>query len=197
MATVVAKSRAASAADIVWARAGGVNFAPTHYCPAHEWIIVFARNRIRLKNRAALAWVTCWYVPQDGDNPHPAPFPLGLPGRAIESTAPQSVLDPMMGSGTPLRAAKTPVCVRTGSTTASATAKWQPNGSPKSRCSPESLLTRTRDERAPNRLTDLIGVRVRIGDEWITVHRDDVVLVFGDFPQPREPARAASDEGRR
>lgn len=91
---------------IVWARAGGVNFAPTHYCPTHEWIVVFAKDGFRLKSRAASGLGDVWRVAQDNDNAHPAPFPLGLPGRAIESVAPRLVVDPFAGSGTTLRAAK-------------------------------------------------------------------------------------------
>jgi site-specific DNA-methyltransferase (adenine-specific) len=91
---------------IIWARAGGVNFSPTHYCPTHEWIVVFAKPAFRLKSRAASGVGDLWRVPQDGNNMHPAPFPLGLPGRAIESVGPSSVLDPFAGSGTTLRAAK-------------------------------------------------------------------------------------------
>jgi site-specific DNA-methyltransferase (adenine-specific) len=91
---------------IIWARAGGMNFAPTHYCSTHEWIVVFARDGFRLKSRAASGIGDVWRVPQDGDNDHPAPFPIGLPGRAIESTSPRLVVDPFMGSGTTLRAAK-------------------------------------------------------------------------------------------
>ena len=37
---------------------------------------------------------------------HPAPFPESLPRRALETTDAASVLDPFMGSGTTLRAAK-------------------------------------------------------------------------------------------
>jgi modification methylase len=33
-------------------------------------------------------------------NKHPAPFPIGLPYRCIESTNAQIVLDPFSGSGT-------------------------------------------------------------------------------------------------
>jgi modification methylase len=91
---------------ITWARAGGINFAPTHYAPTYEWIIVFAKDGFRLKSRAASGIGDLWRVPQEGRNAHPAPFPLGLPARAIETTAPRSVLDPFMGSGTTLRAAK-------------------------------------------------------------------------------------------
>lgn len=90
---------------IVWARAGGMNFAPTHYVPTHEWIVVFAKDGFRLKSRAASGVGDVWRIPQDGDNKHPAPFPIGLPARAIETTAPRLVLDPFAGSGTTLRAA--------------------------------------------------------------------------------------------
>lgn len=91
---------------IIWARAGGMNFAPTHYMPTHEWIIVFAKPGFRLKHRAASGVGDTWRIPQDGANDHPAPFPIGLPARAIETTAPALVLDPFTGSGTTLRAAK-------------------------------------------------------------------------------------------
>jgi DNA modification methylase len=36
---------------------------------------------------------------------HPAPFPIGIPTLAIETTSPDLVLDPFAGSGTTLRAA--------------------------------------------------------------------------------------------
>jgi len=91
---------------IVWARAGGMNFAPTHYVPTHEWIMVIARPEFRLKSKGASGVGDLWRIPQESNPDHPAPFPLGLPARAIESTAPRSVLDPFMGSGTTLRAAK-------------------------------------------------------------------------------------------
>jgi len=39
-------------------------------------------------------------------NGHPAPFPLALPARCIESTEAQLILDPFMGSGTTAVAAK-------------------------------------------------------------------------------------------
>lgn len=90
---------------VTWARAGGINFAPTHYCPTYEWLVVFAKKDWRLKSKGASGVGDVWYVPQE-QSPHPAPFPLGLPARAIESAAPASVLDPFCGSGTTLRAAK-------------------------------------------------------------------------------------------
>ena len=90
---------------ITWARAGGMNFAPTHFVPTYEWIIVFAKNTWRLKSKAASGAGDMWRVPQEPSD-HPAPFPLGLPERAIEAVAPASVLDPFAGSGTTLVAAK-------------------------------------------------------------------------------------------
>lgn len=91
---------------VIWARAGGVNFAPTHYVPTHEWIVVVAREQFRLKSKGASGVGDVWSIPQESNTLHPAPFPLGLPSRIIETTGPRIVLDPFMGSGTTLRAAK-------------------------------------------------------------------------------------------
>jgi DNA modification methylase len=90
---------------IVWARAGGMNFAPTHYVPTHEWIMVFAKPDWRLKTKGASGIGDVWRVAQEPSE-HPAPFPLALPAYAIESAGPSLVIDPFMGSGTTLRAAK-------------------------------------------------------------------------------------------
>jgi site-specific DNA-methyltransferase (adenine-specific) len=92
--------------EIIWARAGGINSTEAFYMPTHERIIVIARDRWRIRDKAASAIGDVWYVPQAAKNPHPAPFPIGLPQRAIETVRPRSVLDCHMGSGTTLRAAK-------------------------------------------------------------------------------------------
>lgn len=91
---------------ITWARAGGINFAPTHYCPTYEWVIVFARPSFRLASKGASGVGDVWRILQEAGTEHPAPFPLGLPARVIETTSPSDVLDPFLGSGTTLRAAK-------------------------------------------------------------------------------------------
>lgn len=91
---------------ITWVRSGGTNFAPTHYLPTCEWVLVFAKPDWRLKSKGASGVGDVWAIPQDRDNRHPAPFPIGLAARAIETTAPELVLDPFAGSGTTLRAAK-------------------------------------------------------------------------------------------
>lgn len=91
---------------IVWDRGGGMNFAPTHYVPAHEWIVVIAGPEFRLKNKGASGHTDVWRARPASNNDHPAPFPQLLVDKAIESTGAQSVLDPFAGSGTTLRAAK-------------------------------------------------------------------------------------------
>lgn len=91
---------------VIWARSGGINFTPVAYVPTHEWLMVMAKPEFRLKSKGASGVGDVWRIPQDGDNPHPAPFPLGIPARVIETTAPRLVLDPFAGSGTTLRAAK-------------------------------------------------------------------------------------------
>lgn len=84
---------------VIWARAGGVNFSPSFYLPTHEWIAVFAKEDWRLRDKSASGVGDVWYVPQQSDTEHPAPFPVALPARALETTTAASVLDPFMGSG--------------------------------------------------------------------------------------------------
>jgi site-specific DNA-methyltransferase (adenine-specific) len=91
---------------IIWARAGGINFSPAFYVPTHEWIVVIAKPNFRLKSKGASGVGDVWYVPQEADPSHPAPFPITLPARAIETAAPATVLDPYAGRGTTLWAAK-------------------------------------------------------------------------------------------
>jgi site-specific DNA-methyltransferase (adenine-specific) len=85
---------------IIWARAGGINFSPVFYLPTHEWIVLLAKPGFRLRDKSASGIGDVWYVPQQPDADHPAPFPLGLPMRALETTTAQTILDPFMGSGT-------------------------------------------------------------------------------------------------
>lgn len=85
---------------IIWARAGGMNFNPTAYVPTHEWIMVFAKPDFRLKSKGASGVGDVWSIPQEANVTHPAPFPLRLPTRIIETTKAKTILDPFMGSGT-------------------------------------------------------------------------------------------------
>jgi len=84
---------------IIWKRPGGVNFNPTNYVPTHEWLMMVAHPEFRLKSRAASGAGDVWSIAPD-KNSHPAPFPVELPRRSLETILDGDVLDPFMGSGT-------------------------------------------------------------------------------------------------
>lgn len=92
--------------EIIWKRSGGINFSPAFYLPMHERIVVIAKRDFRLKSKGASGIGDVWEEHQETDSAHPAPFPIGLPARAIETVEPEVTLDPFAGSGTTLRAAK-------------------------------------------------------------------------------------------
>ena len=97
---------------IIWARASGINWSETHLLPMHEWIMLFAKPAFRFSKASSIVG-DVWHIPQlqGNDRPdHPAPFPLLLAKRAVtllnESSMDGAILDPFIGSGTTLRAAK-------------------------------------------------------------------------------------------
>lgn len=91
---------------ITWDRSTGLNFSESFFLPKSEWIVVWAKPAWRLAERERCQVGDVWRVPVEQSTAHPAPFPLGLPATAITATAPELVLDPFLGSGTTLRAAK-------------------------------------------------------------------------------------------
>jgi site-specific DNA-methyltransferase (adenine-specific) len=92
---------------LIWDRGGGVGLGDGHFCSNHEWIMVLARSGFELRDRTASAIGDVWHIRYETEKlGHPAPFPVELPARAIVATGAQTVLDPFMGSGTTLRAAK-------------------------------------------------------------------------------------------
>ncbi len=91
--------------EVIWARAGGMNYTGAAYVPTHERIFIVAKDAWRLKSKGASGLGDVWRMPQRPSD-HPAPFPIELPQRAIETTSPRLVLDPYAGSGTTLAAAK-------------------------------------------------------------------------------------------
>lgn len=84
---------------IIWSRKGGVNFNPDYFLPGYEVIYLIAKKRFKLLPKANHVG-DVWTFPPDTNNDHPAPFPLQLPMRCIESTNAARILDPFMGSGT-------------------------------------------------------------------------------------------------
>jgi modification methylase len=94
---------------IIWQRRGGLNFNPGYFLPTYEVIYLICKPDFKLAPRAnALGDV--WHIPHVANNPHPAPFPVELPLRCIQSTTTDLVLDPFIGSGTTAIAAE--ICNR-------------------------------------------------------------------------------------
>ena len=90
---------------IIWQRSGGINFNPGYFLPTYEVIYLICKPDFKLAPKAnALGDV--WNIPQDSNNPHPAPFPVELAQRCIQSTNARIVLDPFLGSGTTAIAAE-------------------------------------------------------------------------------------------
>ena len=90
---------------IIWQRNGGINFNPGYFLPTYEVIYLIAKPKFRLAAKAN-AQGDVWRIPQESKNPHPAPFPVELAQRCIDSTTARVVLDPFLGSGTTAIAAE-------------------------------------------------------------------------------------------
>jgi site-specific DNA-methyltransferase (adenine-specific) len=84
---------------IIWKRSGGINTNPGYFLPTYEVIYVIAGPDFKLA-AAGYQYNDVWEITQERDNPHPAPFPLELPLRCIESIGDGIILDPFIGSGT-------------------------------------------------------------------------------------------------
>lgn len=84
---------------IIWQRKGGINFNPGYFLPTYEVIYLIAKPKFKLAPKAN-AYGDIWQFTQEMNNPHPAPFPVHLIERIIESTNAKVILDPFMGSGT-------------------------------------------------------------------------------------------------
>ncbi len=90
---------------IIWRRSGGINFNQGYFLPTYEVIYMITKPKFKLAPKAN-AVGDVWEIPQESKNPHPAPFPLELAQRCIESTTGNVILDPFMGSGTTAMAAE-------------------------------------------------------------------------------------------
>ena len=88
---------------ITWDRGSGFMRQFSCYVPRYEWIMLLAKPAFRITTRDV---DDLWRIPPVSGSDHPAPFPLVLATRAINTTAAEVVVDPFMGSGTTLRAAK-------------------------------------------------------------------------------------------
>ena len=85
---------------VIWNRKGGTNFNGRFFTPSHEWIMIFAKPGFKLKRKLGALGPDVWTIPPARNNDHPAPFPVELPLRAIQSCNAKVILDPFSGSGT-------------------------------------------------------------------------------------------------
>jgi len=99
---------------ITWDRGTGIDVNVRFYCSVYEWIFLFVKPDFKLVDHSASGFGNVWRLGMETKNSHPAPFPLSLPRRALSSTGAQSALDPFMGSGTTLVAARELGCSAVG-----------------------------------------------------------------------------------
>jgi len=100
--------------EIIWDRMIAANIRGWRFWQVEEriyWLYKPKEKKLigeELKAKHALL-TSIWRFPPEQKNPHPAPFPLALPIRAIYSVMDEKkgvVIDPYCGSGTALIAAK-------------------------------------------------------------------------------------------
>lgn len=97
--------------EIVWDRGGGMMFNARMFVRFDERILWFVRGAKWKWEQASVGHGTIWRIArkqQQQGKEHPVAFPIAIPARCIAaaSDAHDVVLDPFMGSGTTLRAAK-------------------------------------------------------------------------------------------
>ena len=85
---------------VVWVRNNGFNFSPSHYLPSYEWILIFAKEKFRLKSKGASGITDVWGMTAKANKYHPAPFPLDLPMNILTTNNGKLISDPFLGSGT-------------------------------------------------------------------------------------------------
>jgi site-specific DNA-methyltransferase (adenine-specific) len=90
---------------IIWRRKGGINFNKGYFLPTYEVIYLICKPEFVL-TQGANSHGDIWEFTQEMKNEHPAPFPVALIERIINSTGANIILDPFMGSGTTAVAAK-------------------------------------------------------------------------------------------
>lgn len=90
---------------IIWKRDGGINFNAGYFLPTYEVIYLICKPDFKLAPKAN-ARGDVWQIPQENNNLHPAPFPVELAQRCIESTTAEIILDPFIGSGSTAIAAE-------------------------------------------------------------------------------------------
>ena len=94
---------------IIWHRRGGFNFNKRFFMSVCEWVLLYAKRDFKLRDRAASGAGDVWNIPCEQDavaSLHPCPFPVALPLTALRAMEFECALDPFMGSGSVLLAAR-------------------------------------------------------------------------------------------
>ena len=91
--------------EIIWDRCGGMGGNWPRFIPADERIFMLRKPT---KWNGAGGFTNVWRLRPETDNSHVCAFPIELPKRCIQAATDEgdTVIDPFMGSGTTLRAAK-------------------------------------------------------------------------------------------
>lgn len=84
---------------IIWQRSGGLNFNDGYFLPTYEVIYLIAKPKFKLK-KGANKIGDVWRINQEKRTKHPAPFPVDLPLKILNSVESEIILDPFSGSGT-------------------------------------------------------------------------------------------------
>ena len=85
---------------VIWKRKGGINFSSSFYLPTHEYVLIYAKPDFRLKSKAASGAGDVWEITQEKGTEHPAPFPVELPNRILQTLKKDKglIIDPFAGS---------------------------------------------------------------------------------------------------
>jgi len=93
--------------EIIWDRGVSITLNAKKYAPSHEYIYGFGTPHYWDRKHDTM--MSVWRInPEKNIKRHPCPFPVGIVLPCIESSCPHNgtILDPFMGSGTTLVAAK-------------------------------------------------------------------------------------------
>lgn len=92
--------------EIIWSRPGSIMLNAKRHAVSHEHIYGFGDPHFW--DRCNDSKMTVWSLSPAKHETHPCPFPIEIPKRLIASSCPMNgvVVDPFMGIGTTLRAAK-------------------------------------------------------------------------------------------
>ncbi len=93
--------------ELIWDRKGSITLNARKFAPSHEAVIGFGTPHYWDDDQNTK--MSVWQInPETDVKGHPCPFPAEIPRRLIIASCPEggTVLDPFMGSGTTLRAAK-------------------------------------------------------------------------------------------